>query len=121
MFDPATVDIEKSRTTAAEVGCDGGSFVVAYLRNALKILPENTVTVYSEDPENSLTSSCKRLASEPDDDPGVAPEATAAAEPPAPAATTELSAGKQHFASHLQKQLEKQNQQHQPWVQQIDS
>ena len=70
MFDPATVDIEKSRTTAAKVGCDGGSFVVAHLRNALKILPENIVTVYSEDPENSLTSSCKRLASEPDDDPG---------------------------------------------------
>ncbi|KAJ6362787.1 hypothetical protein OIU78_003056 [Salix suchowensis] len=97
MFDPATVDIEKSRTTAAEVGCDGGSFFVAYLRNALKILPENIVTVYSEDPENSLTSSCKRLASEPDDDPGVAPEETAAAEPPAPAATTELSARETTF------------------------
>ena len=68
MLDPATVDIETSRTTVARVGCDGGSFVVAYLRNAFKILPENIVTIYSEDLE-ILTSSYKRLASEPDDDP----------------------------------------------------
>ncbi|KAF9661671.1 hypothetical protein SADUNF_Sadunf19G0092900 [Salix dunnii] len=38
MFDPATVDIETSRTTAAGVGCDGGCFVVAYFQKTLKIL-----------------------------------------------------------------------------------
>ena len=51
----------------------------------------------------------------------VAPEETAAAELPAPAATTELPARETASASHLQLELENQNQQHQPQVQQIDS
>ncbi|KAJ6360792.1 hypothetical protein OIU77_004752 [Salix suchowensis] len=47
--DLATVDVEALRSTGAKLGCDGGSFVVAYLRDVLKIHPDNIVRIYSED------------------------------------------------------------------------
>ncbi|KAB5530022.1 hypothetical protein DKX38_020103 [Salix brachista] len=47
--DPATVDVETLRNTGAKIGCDGGSFVVAYLRDVLNIHPDNIVRIYSED------------------------------------------------------------------------
>ncbi|KAJ6763933.1 IONOTROPIC GLUTAMATE RECEPTOR [Salix purpurea] len=47
--DLATVDVETLRSTGAKIGCDGGSFVVAYLTDVLKIHPDNIVRIYSED------------------------------------------------------------------------
>ncbi|KAB5530023.1 hypothetical protein DKX38_020104 [Salix brachista] len=47
--DPATVDVETLRNTGAKIGCDGGSFVVAYLRDVLNIHPDNIVRIYSGD------------------------------------------------------------------------
>ncbi|KAJ6433515.1 hypothetical protein OIU84_017244 [Salix udensis] len=47
--DPATVDVETLRSTGAKIGCDGGSFVVAYLRDVLNIHHDNIVRIYSGD------------------------------------------------------------------------
>ncbi|KAJ6433516.1 hypothetical protein OIU84_017245 [Salix udensis] len=47
--DLAIVDVETLRSTGAKIGCDGGSFVVVYLRDVLKIHPDNIVRIYSED------------------------------------------------------------------------
>ncbi|KAJ6360795.1 hypothetical protein OIU77_004755 [Salix suchowensis] len=46
---PATVDVETLRNTGAKIGCDGGSFVAAYLRDVLNIHPDNIVKIYSGD------------------------------------------------------------------------
>ncbi|KAJ6433518.1 hypothetical protein OIU84_017247 [Salix udensis] len=45
----ATVDVETLRSTGAKIGCDGGSFVVAYLRDVLNIHHDNIVTINSGD------------------------------------------------------------------------
>ncbi|KAJ6383563.1 hypothetical protein OIU78_026952 [Salix suchowensis] len=45
----ATVDVETLRNTGAKIGCDGGSFVAAYLRDVLNIHPDNIVKIYSGD------------------------------------------------------------------------
>ncbi|KAJ6859222.1 hypothetical protein NC652_041492 [Populus alba x Populus x berolinensis] len=91
-------------TTTAKVGCDGGSFVVAYLRNLLSTTTISLLLLFIYYPLNETR---------------VAPEEAAAAE--LPAATTELPARETASASHLQLELENQNQKHQPQVQQIDS
>ncbi|KAJ6360793.1 hypothetical protein OIU77_004753 [Salix suchowensis] len=45
----ATIDVETLRSTGAKIGCDGGSFVVAYLRDVLNIHHDNIVTINSGD------------------------------------------------------------------------
>ncbi|KAJ6433513.1 hypothetical protein OIU84_017242 [Salix udensis] len=47
--DLATIDVDTLRSTGAKIGCDRGSFVVAYLRDVLNIHHDNIVKINSGD------------------------------------------------------------------------
>ncbi|XP_050208563.1 glutamate receptor 2.5-like isoform X2 [Mercurialis annua] len=61
-LDPVLVNVETLKASRAKVGCDGNSFVVNYLEQALGFDPENIVKVYSSDHYAQALSSGKIAA-----------------------------------------------------------